>query len=56
MEELKALGVRSLILTSGTLSPMDALREDMKLPFRVALENPHVIRPHQLWIGALATG
>eukprot|EP00603_Paraphysomonas_imperforata_P001407 CAMPEP_0114440758 /NCGR_PEP_ID=MMETSP0103-20121206/15968_1 /TAXON_ID=37642 ORGANISM="Paraphysomonas imperforata, Strain PA2" /NCGR_SAMPLE_ID=MMETSP0103 /ASSEMBLY_ACC=CAM_ASM_000201 /LENGTH=117 /DNA_ID=CAMNT_0001611739 /DNA_START=84 /DNA_END=434 /DNA_ORIENTATION=- len=24
MEDLKALGVRSLILTSGTLSPMDA--------------------------------
>jgi regulator of telomere elongation helicase 1 len=44
MNELQALGVKSLLLTSGTLSPMAALREDIKLPFPVQLENPHVIR------------
>lgn len=44
MEEIKKLGVRSLILTSGTLSPMDSFREDLKLPFTVLLENPHVIK------------
>jgi hypothetical protein len=33
MQELKTLGVRSIILTSGTLSPLDSFREDMKLPF-----------------------
>ena len=43
MEELKALGARSLILTSGTLSPMDALKQDMKLPFQICLANPHGI-------------
>lgn len=28
----------------GTLSPMSAFKEDLKIPFRVTLENPHVIR------------
>jgi hypothetical protein len=56
MEDLKALGVRSLILTSGTLSPMDAFKEDMKVPFSVELENPHVIDRNQIWISALASG
>lgn len=44
MAELQALGVKSMLLTSGTLSPMAALREDIKIPFTVQLENPHVIR------------
>lgn len=48
MQELKKLGVRSIIMTSGTLSPMDAFREDMKLPFPVQLENPHVIEKNQV--------
>jgi regulator of telomere elongation helicase 1 len=56
MEDLKALGVRSLILTSGTLSPMDAFKEDMKVPFPVELENPHVITDDQIWISALNAG
>jgi hypothetical protein len=56
MEDLKALGVRSLILTSGTLSPMEAFKEDMKVPFAVELENPHVIDDNQIWISALAAG
>jgi regulator of telomere elongation helicase 1 len=56
MEELKRLGVRSILLTSGTLSPMDAFREDLKIPFRVVLENPHVIGPDQVWISVVGTG
>lgn len=44
MEELKRLGVRSILLTSGTLSPMEAFKEDLKIPFKIVLENPHVIR------------
>lgn len=56
MLELKALGVRSIILTSGTLSPMDALKEDMKLPFNIQLENPHVIEDNQMFVTALANG
>jgi regulator of telomere elongation helicase 1 len=56
MEELKRLGVRSILLTSGTLSPMEAFREDLKIPFRVVLENPHVIGPDQVWISVIGTG
>lgn len=42
-----ALHKNSLVLhcisLTGTLSPMGALKEDIKLPFPIQLENPHVI-------------
>ncbi|KAJ1402048.1 hypothetical protein B484DRAFT_405534, partial [Ochromonadaceae sp. CCMP2298] len=56
MSELQGLGVKSLLLTSGTLSPMQALKEDIKLPFPIQLENPHVIGDKQMWVGALPVG
>ena len=56
MEDLKRLGVRSVIITSGTLSPMDSFRYDLKIPFPVMLENPHVLNDHQIWVGALSSG
>lgn len=31
MEEFSRLGVRSIILTSGTLSPMDSFADELKL-------------------------
>ena len=48
MLDLKNLGVKSIIMTSGTLSPMDAFKEDMKIPFPIELENPHVIQKNQV--------
>ena len=56
MEELKKLGVRTIILTSGTLSPMASFKEDMKLPFPIQLENKHVIQDKQIWVGCLSFG
>ena len=56
MEDLKKLGVRTIILTSGTLSPMSSFKEDMKLPFPIQLENKHVIQDKQIWVGSLTTG
>lgn len=44
LEDLRKLGVRSLILTSGTLSPMDSFKEDARIPFSEELENAHVIQ------------
>ena len=44
LSELKALGARSIILTSGTLSPMEAMKDDIRLPFPISISNPHVIR------------
>jgi len=57
LQELKAVGVRQILLASGTLSPMAAFRADLKLPFPVELQNPHVISlPKQVWVGAIGVG
>ncbi|WVZ01213.1 hypothetical protein V8G54_027282 [Vigna mungo] len=49
-------GVRSIILTSGTLSPMESFAEELKLDFPIRLENPHVITPNQIWAGVVPVG
>lgn len=56
MEQFSRLGVGSIILTSGTLSPMDSFAEELKLDFPVRLENPHVISDNQIWAGVVAVG
>ncbi|WMV22275.1 hypothetical protein MTR67_015660 [Solanum verrucosum] len=56
MEQFSRLGVGSIILTSGTLSPMDSFAEELKLDFPVRLENPHVISDNQIWAGAVPVG
>lgn len=39
--------VRSILLTSGTLSPLDSFAGELGLDFPVRLENPHVISSEQ---------
>ncbi|NWH73778.1 RTEL1 helicase, partial [Piaya cayana] len=56
MHELVRQGVRSIILTSGTLSPLSSFTMEMQIPFPVCLENPHVIDKHQLWVGIIPKG
>ncbi|KAK7261835.1 hypothetical protein RIF29_28156 [Crotalaria pallida] len=56
MEEFPKLGVGSIILTSGTLSPMESFAEELKLNFPFRLENPHVITPSQIWAGVVPVG
>ncbi|KAL3632993.1 Regulator of telomere elongation helicase 1 [Castilleja foliolosa] len=56
MEEFAELGVGSIILTSGTLSPMDSFAEELKLDFPIRLENPHVISDNQIWAGVVPVG
>ena len=48
MRQLAAMGVRSVLLTSGTLSPLASFAHELQIPFRVQLENPHVINPCQV--------
>lgn len=48
MRALQALGVRSILLTSGTLAPLGSFAQELQLPFPVKLENPHVIDPQQV--------
>uniref|UniRef100_A0A8B9NVI3 Regulator of telomere elongation helicase 1 n=1 Tax=Apteryx owenii TaxID=8824 RepID=A0A8B9NVI3_APTOW len=56
MHELVRQGVRTIILTSGTLSPLSSFTMEMQIPFPVCLENPHVIDKHQLWVGIIPKG
>ncbi len=44
---LSALRLRSFLLTSGTLSPLDTFAAELQLPFPMRLENPHVIADSQ---------
>lgn len=48
MQQLAALKIRSVLLTSGTLSPLDSFAYELQLPFPITLENPHVIDPSQV--------
>lgn len=48
MRALQAMGVRSILLTSGTLSPLGGFAQELQLPFPVQLENPHVIDAKQV--------
>ncbi|KAI6073986.1 Regulator of telomere elongation helicase 1 isoform X1 [Aix galericulata] len=56
MHDLVRQGVRTIILTSGTLSPLSSFTMEMQIPFPVSLENPHVIDKHQLWVGIIPKG
>lgn len=56
MRRLARLGVRSVLLTSGTLSPLGSFAAELGLPFPTRLENPHVIAPDQVWAGAVPRG
>jgi len=56
MQRLSKLGPRSIILTSGTLSPLQCTAEEVGIPFPVQLENKHVVEASQVWCGVLAAG
>ncbi|CAE8620598.1 unnamed protein product [Polarella glacialis] len=57
MRELQQHEVHSVIITSGTLSPLDSTAEAFGVPFPVVLENTHVIDTRkQLWGGVLTAG
>lgn len=47
MQELRK-SVIQLILTSGTLSPLDSYASELEIDFPIRLENPHVISDWQV--------
>lgn len=51
-----ASAARSIILTSGTLSPMDSFASELGLPFSVRLEAPHVIDRSQILAHVVSAG
>ena len=54
-EELKEQ-TRSIVLTSGTLSPMLSFSSELDVKFPIQLEANHVIDKKQLWIGTISHG
>ena len=45
-----AMDTKSIILTSGTLSPMTSFQSELQAPFQTAFEASHVISPDQVWV------
>jgi regulator of telomere elongation helicase 1 len=56
MRELSFLNVRSIIITSGTLSPLPSCAMELGLKFPVQLENDHVIMPDQIFVRVIGKG
>eukprot|EP00392_Amoebophrya_sp_AT5.2_P006102 g6112.t1 len=56
MQELMDQGVRSVIITSGTLSPLSATKKSLGVPFNVELSNRHVIKQSQVMAQVLSRG
>lgn len=48
MRSLLEQGVHSIIITSGTLSPLQATISELGIPINVQLENPHIIKSNQV--------
>lgn len=56
MQELSDLNVRSIIVTSGTLSPLPSYSMELGLPFPNTVENPHIIANHQIHVRVIGHG
>uniref|UniRef100_A0A8C1TEC9 DNA 5'-3' helicase n=1 Tax=Cyprinus carpio TaxID=7962 RepID=A0A8C1TEC9_CYPCA len=48
--------VRSIVLTSGTLSPMGSFSSELGIKFSIQLEANHVISKSQVWVGTIGAG
>ncbi|KAF9161783.1 Fanconi anemia group J protein [Actinomortierella ambigua] len=47
---------RSVVLTSGTLSPMESFASELQTTFAITLEASHVVDESQVWAGAFSSG
>ena len=52
-KQIQSLAPRSIILTSGTLSPLPSFEAELQITFPQKLENPHVISPDQVHISIM---
>ncbi|KAM4628392.1 Fanconi anemia group J protein [Polymixia lowei] len=48
--------VRTIVLTSGTLSPMSSFSSELGVKFSIQLEASHVINKSQVWVGTVGSG
>ncbi|XP_025996451.1 regulator of telomere elongation helicase 1 homolog isoform X2 [Solenopsis invicta] len=56
MEQMVEQGIRSVVLTSGTLSPLKSFISELGIPIAVQLENPHIVTKGQVCVGILSQG
>lgn len=56
MHELSNLNIRSIIVTSGTLSPLPSYSMELSLPFPHTLENPHIVQKEQVHVRVVGHG
>ena len=56
MQELENLNIRSIIVTSGTLSPLQSYSMELGLNFKEQLENPHIISDNQIHVRVMGQG
>ena len=50
IKSLLNCGIRSLILTSGTLKPLSAFSKELDVNFQTSFSGDHVIRSEQAWL------
>ena len=56
MQNLMEQGVRSVVLTSGTLSPLNPFISELGIPIDFQLESPHIVKGDQICVGVLGQG
>ncbi|ORZ40332.1 helicase C-terminal domain-domain-containing protein [Catenaria anguillulae PL171] len=56
MGSIERQGVRSMILASGTLSPIHSFRQEMGIEVGYTLENDHVVDQSQVFVGIVPNG
>ncbi|CCI42728.1 unnamed protein product [Albugo candida] len=55
-QDIRTKNVYNIILTSGTLSPLETTIRELGVKFPIQLENKHVIDASQAWVGVLSKG
>ncbi|GAA28295.2 regulator of telomere elongation helicase 1 [Clonorchis sinensis] len=56
MQDLIKERVRCVILTSGTLYPIEPIQSELHMNFPISLQNPHVIKPEQVRLAVITRG
>lgn len=56
MKYLLKENIRCLILTSGTLAPLNALTREMDFSIPIRLTNPHIIEDSQVYVKVIDSG
>ncbi|XP_065192679.1 uncharacterized protein LOC135823764 isoform X2 [Sycon ciliatum] len=47
---------RTIVLTSGTLAPIDSFSSELGVMFKIAMEGNHVVPKDQVWVQTLGAG